>query len=191
MKNADGAERVAEDVEIVELFLARDERAIDATMRKYEKLLFSLSARITGSEEDAKECVNDVCLRLWNSIPPEKPASVRAYAARIARNLSIDRLKSENSQKRGGGLLLEELDESLPDAGAELPDEEPLGGLIDAFLRQISSDARRMFILRYYFGEDFSEIAKKLACSEGKVTSQLQRTRKKLKEYLEKEGVSV
>ena len=191
MSKADEAKRVPDDKEIVELFFARDERAIDATMRKYEKLLLSLSARITGSEEDAKECVNDVCLRLWNSIPPEKPNSVQAYAAKITRNLSIDRLKSETAEKRGGGVLLEELDESLPDTDSDLPEENTLGGLIDAFLRQVNSDARRMFILRYYFGRDFSEIAKSLACSEGKVTSQLQRTRKKLKEYLEKEGVSV
>ena len=180
-----------EDGEITELFFARNEQAIAETQRKYGKRLLSLSKGIVGSDEDAEECVNDAYLKLWNSIPPEKPENVGAYASGITRNLSIDLLRKNDAQKRGNGALLSELDETIPDTGGSEIGEIALGELIDRFLRLCGSDARRMFLLRYYFGMDFDAIAARLGCSSGKVTSQLQRTRKKLKEYLEKEGVSL
>ena len=67
-------------------------------------------------EEDAKECVNDVWLKVWNSIPPGKPKHLAGYLAKIARNLALDKYRQHNAAKRGGGHLeasLEELEECI------------------------------------------------------------------------------
>lgn len=61
------------------------------------------SRRILPREADAEECENDVYMAVWRAIPPERPASLRAFLGKITRNLALDRYEREHAQKRGGG----------------------------------------------------------------------------------------
>ena len=62
-----------EDERILALLWRRDERAVAALEDKYGAYCRSIALRILGSVEDAEETVNDVWLRVWNAIPPERP----------------------------------------------------------------------------------------------------------------------
>ena len=84
-----------EDTAIIGLYWARDEGAIAASEEKYGKLCRSLSRDILDSPEDAEECVNDTWRKAWDTMPPQRPGSLRAYLAKITRNLSIDRWRSQ------------------------------------------------------------------------------------------------
>ena len=68
---------------------------------------------------------------------------------------------------------------------------EEIGSLLTAFLRDQSEDNRQIFVRRYFAGESVAEVAKALGFSESKVKSSLLRTREKLRDVLEKEGVSI
>ena len=74
-----------EDSQIIELYWARDQRAIDETQGKYGAFLHQLAWNILRSHGDAEECVNDTYLRTWNAIPPARPTVFRAWLGRIAR----------------------------------------------------------------------------------------------------------
>ena len=111
-----------EDTAIVELYWARDQRAITASDEKYGGLCRGLSFNILASREDAEECVNDTWHRAWDTMPPQRPASLRAYLVRLVRNLSIDRWRARKSQKRGEGL--EALVLELEDGTAQTWNEE-------------------------------------------------------------------
>lgn len=76
-----------EDRQIIGLYWVRDQRAVDESRRKYGTFCTRLSENILSSREDAEECVSDTWLRAWDTIPPEKPESLRAYLGRIVRNL--------------------------------------------------------------------------------------------------------
>lgn len=90
-----------EDSSIVDLYLARDERAICETDGKYGKKLYSISHRITENGADAEECVSDTYLDAWNRIPPHEPrAYLFAFLARIVRAASIDLCRKNTRQKR-------------------------------------------------------------------------------------------
>lgn len=182
---------VLKDNEIVGLFLVRNERALAETSRKYGALFKSVAENILGNRSDAEECENDVYLRLWNAIPPARPQNLGAYGAKTARNLALDALAKRGAEKRGGSVIFEELDDSLPDRSGREADENELGALIDSFLRKLEKRERVTFVLRYFYGEPLEKIAEKTACRVPAVKSQLFRTRKKLKAFLEKEGVSV
>ena len=54
-----------EDSRIVELYWARDERAIAESDVKYGRLLRSVSYTCLGNREDAEECTNDTYLEAW------------------------------------------------------------------------------------------------------------------------------
>lgn len=105
-----------EDKEIIKLYFARNEDAIRLTSEKYGRLCHALSRNILGSEEDAKECVSDAYLAVWNRIPPEEPRSFSAFLTRIVRNISLDRFDYNTAACRNGNadVLLDEIDAFSP-----------------------------------------------------------------------------
>lgn len=180
------------DDEITGLFFARSEEAVKQTASKYGGLLTRIALNISGSTEDAEEVVNDVFKRLWDSIPPEFPDSLKAYACRIARNLAINRLEGEKAKKRGGEFvrISDEWLEMLP-SGGSFDEGIVLKDVFERFLDTLDAENRNIFVRRYWFAEPVKDIAFFYRISESKVKSSLFRSRKKMKEFLTKEGVSV
>ena len=181
------------DEEIVSLYWQRDERALAETERAYGTLCRGLAKRILKNAEDAEECVSDAYLRLWQRIPPERPDSLGSYLTRIVRNLCLDRLRHENAAKRGGRAVTVSLDELSSvtggsDAESGLMAEE-LGRAVGRFLRTQSETARAVFLRRYYFFDTRTEIARRYEISAAQVSVLLSRTRRRLRIYLQKEGL--
>ena len=179
-----------EDEKIVGLFLARNELALSAAEQKYGKLLISVSRRVLGSEEDAAECLNDALFALWSRIPPESPRDLRAYACKIIRNISFDRLKRSLAQKRSkdSEAQLDELEASLSDGSAQEEfDRAEFSILLDGFLRQLRPESRVVFLKRYFFLDSEPQIAADLGMSLSKVKSLLHRARSKFRETVYKE----
>ena len=65
----------SEDSRIVEMFFARDERAISAVSDKYGAALRRIAMNILGDDGLAEECENDAYLKAWNTIPPNDPST--------------------------------------------------------------------------------------------------------------------
>lgn len=187
-----------DDKQIIELYEARSEQAIEQTRLKYGAYLSTIARNILGSPQDSEESVQDACFKIWQAIPPAKPLCFRAFIGRIARNDALDKYAAKNSRKRGGGeyaLALDEMAECLSDDAAASPSEVlelgELTGVIDAFLGEQKSETRRIFVLRYWYFCSVSEIAERLGVSESKVKTSLSRTRSGLKEQLSKEGYAI
>ena len=181
-----------DDRSMIELYFARDERAIKETAAKYGKVCLRLAQNILGNAQDAEECVNDAYVGVWNAIPPTRPNDLCAFICRITRNLSLKRLRALTRQKcsRDAVVSLSELEEILPD-GAMDGREGEIAAAISAFLREQSEDVRGVFIRKYYFFDSVADIAKCFGFSQSKVKSMLYHTRNKLKEYLTKEGIEI
>lgn len=79
-------------------------------------------------------------------------------------------------------ILTEELSSCIP--MDENVDSEVLKETVNTFLYSLSERDRFVFVRRYYFFEDASEISAEYGVSEGHVRTILMRTRKKLKKYL-------
>lgn len=182
-----------DDNAIVELFLERDERAIAEAEAKYGARLRQIAGRLCGIES-AKECVNDALLAAWQSIPPNEPRDyLFNFLARIARGLAINRMKAERAGKRSAELveLTREMEACIP-AGAS-PDKvieaEELSRAVSRFLLARPKEQRVIFVRRYWYAESYPEIAARLGCGAGRVRTILYRLRRKLREYLESEGL--
>jgi RNA polymerase sigma-70 factor (ECF subfamily) len=179
-----------EDKRIVDLYWMRSESAISETDKKYGKYCRYIAERILESEEDAREVQNDTYLQVWNTVPPERPNSLRAYLGAICRNLSLNRYEASRAQKRGGevSLALDELSECIADREEQNDVNERLCELLDSFLATLPKRTRRVFLRRYWYASSISEIAKDYGMSENNVTVMLYRTRKALAQLLQKEG---
>lgn len=183
---------IATDSDIVNCFFERDENAIRMMQNKYGKMFLGIAKDILESVQDAEECLDDLFIRMWKSIPPERPDDLRAYSSKILRNIALDRIRRRNTQKRNHGELIEELTEAVPDTYSDnYADSKQISDAIDAFLRGIDAQARIIFVKRYWFSESLESISDEFGFSIPKVKSSLSRTRAKLRKHLEKEGISI
>ena len=178
--------------QLLQLLNSRDETALKLINTRYGALLLSLAQRILGSREDAEECLNDVLLEVWNTIPPAAPLSVSSYACMLIRRTAIDRVRKNTAEKRGGGeylASLDELSEVVSDEG-EL-DSAELRDALNEFLGNLPPSDRAIFMARYFGAESVTDIAARHKISKNAVTLRLSRIRGKLKIYLTKRGISV
>lgn len=176
------------DRKIIDLFFSRDEEALRLFEKQYKSLCLGLAYDITRDELTAEECLNDLYLRLWHSIPPEMPRSLKSFACRIIRNLALNRLEAEQRQKRNA--VIEELDECLCDETPDLESGE-ISRLIDSFLEGLPKLEALIFVRRYFYSDSVKGIAEKTGLGENKVSKILSKTRKELKKYLLKGGVAL
>ncbi len=176
---------------IVKLLLARAEQALTELAKKFGRGLHRLAKNITGSDEDAAECVNDTYLALWNAIPPAEPDPLSAYAYRTGRNIALKRHRGNRAEKRFEGyeLSLEELAGCVADRTAsDILDARLLGAAISRFLAEEPRDNRVLFLRRYWFGDSVRDAAKAAGLSENAAGVRLSRLRSRLKEFLLQEG---
>ncbi len=178
------------DEAILELYFARDERAIAETDARYGRVCMQVSMNILHSPPDSEECVNDTYLKTWNAVPPERPRSLCAYLCRIVRNLSLNRLRGLTAARRGRDMTvsLSELDECLPireDVADELP------RLLSDFLRSLDKRERLLFMGRYWYARPVKELAAEQGITPNAVSMSLHRTREKLRTYLAEGGYTV
>jgi len=182
-----------DDNAIIDLYFARDQQAIQATAQAYSAYCTSIARRILDDQGAAEECVNDAWLKCWQSIPPQRPRSLKSFAGRVVRNLALSALRSENAQKRGGGqvqLALDELSEVV--SGADTPegalDRQAFRAALDGFLASLPERNRNLFLRRYWYLDSVEALAKRFSMSRTQVTTTLHRLRQKLRVHLQQEG---
>ena len=182
-----------DDNKIIDLYFARDERAIKQTNAKYGKLLHHISYRILHSIPDSDECVNDTYMKAWTSIPPKRPSFFSAFLAKITRNLSINRYVQNKSRTKWLAMdtVFEEVAECIPDNTGEASDDLALRDAINGFLGSLSDTSRNIFVKRYFYMMSIKEISLDMEMSVSNVKVNLLRTRERLKAHLEKAGINI
>ena len=91
-----------EDKAIIDLYFERKEEALKATDQKYSAYLKKVISGILNRKEDIEECLNDTYMAVWNRIPPERPAVLRAFVAKIARYTAFNKYDYISAEKRLG-----------------------------------------------------------------------------------------
>ena len=180
------------DSQIIALLEQRDEQALTEIRTVYGKLCFRIAQQMLGSAEDAEECVSDMLLAVWNSIPPHQPEHLEAYLVTLLRRSAMDRLRRMYSQKRGGKQFvqaLDELSEILP--AADTVESEYSRRELTAALRKcldtLPARTQRIFLQRYLLAMPVRDIAADNAMTVSAVKVLLHRTRKQMCEMLREE----
>ena len=84
-----------EDSQIIDLYWARLEQAIQETDTKYGGYCRAIAHNILKSMEDSEECVSDTWLRAWNAMPHHSQSLARPLQSRA-------RGKTRRKQLPGG-----------------------------------------------------------------------------------------
>lgn len=181
-----------DDSRIIELYFARDERAIEETKASYGRLIYSVALAILDSRSDSEECENDTYIRTWESIPPTRPTYFSAFLSKVARNLALNRLRRESSRAPlGTELVYEELAEVLPDNVGDITEDIDLRDAINDFLSSLNKTKRQIFMKRYFYMRDIRTIAREMGVTVSGVKVTLHRVRIELRDFLESRGIVI
>lgn len=167
--------------------------AFEELVRRYEKRVYAVALRSSGSPEDAADIVQEVFLRAWRSIESFRGDSgFSTWLFRITMNMCVDFARHKHSQPQTQSIVDEEENErQVPDT-APTPEEHlenrELGRELAAALDEISEEHRRIVLLRDVSGMSYTEIADVLEISEGTVKSRLSRARIALRKVLLRRG---
>ncbi len=179
-----------DDKTLISLLWERSEEVLGQIREKYGAYCRYIAGQILGDPSDAEEVENDVLFKLWRTVPPARPESLRSYLGMLSRQLAIDKRRSDPKRRAAEAFeeSLEELAEVLPDGSEDaFVNEIALREALDRFLWDLSKKERRIFLLRYWYACSVREIAGACRLSEGSVKMRLKRTRAKLSVFLREE----
>lgn len=176
------------DEALIALYFNRSEEAVSATQEAYGPYCRAIAQGILKNEQDAEECLADVWLRVWNSLPPQRPDCLKGWLAAVTRNRAITLLRERARRPAEADAAALELAQALTHGPEEEFDARELGGAISAFLSGEPERSRGVFLRRYWYGDTVEQAARWAGWSVSKTKSALFRMRNRLRSYLEKEG---
>lgn len=179
---------ILKDFEIVALYHARDERAIEVSQKQYGRYCHTVSMNILRSQPDAEECVSDTWPAAWNTMPPKWPRNLCAYLGKLTRNISLNRLKALRRECRDTSLTVafEELEDCIP--APDDTDSAVICGWLDEYLGTLGQLDRQLFVGRYWYNHSVKELARHYGLTANAATKRITRVREGLRSFLTERG---
>lgn len=148
--------------------------------------LYRYVVRRTGDEQEAHDVVQETLLRAWRhpEVLERSEESVRAWLFTVARNLSVDHLRSaRRTRERATG--------HVPDREERDTTQAVLDSwLVADALVSLSAAHRAVVVGAYYGGRSVSELATELGIAPGTVKSRLHYGLRALRLALQEKGVT-
>ncbi len=168
-----------------------DHDAFRLLVERHGRSIFRLTYRMTGSEQDAEDLVQETFLRAYRNLDSfQERANFGTWVYRIAVNCSLDWLRKRRPN--------EELDENVePDQeGSEpvksIPNANPDRMILQMEIRQrvktaleeLSSLERAAFVLRHFEGMSIDEISEALSLRSSAAKHSIFRAVRKMRRAL-------
>lgn len=145
-----------------------DQEAANRVFQSLYQELHEMAARSSQGPLQSTSLVHEAWLRLAaaDTLDFQSRQHFFATAARIMRQISIDRFRREHAEKRGGAIEFAPLEEGIH-APAEAP-RLPLLALDQALksLEQVDAEAAQLVELRYFAGLPLDQVATVMGLSE-------------------------
>ena len=182
-----------DDNRIINLFFERSELAIVELARKYGLVCMKIAMNILSNAQDAEECLDDAYYAVWTTVPPKRPNPLSAYVYRIVRNISINRYKYRNAEKRRGtyDACVEELEYCLSSSERteDIVEEKEIVKCIEEFVEGLEPVNRMIFIRRFWYMDSYRDIADASRLREGTIRTRMVRIKSDLRLFLKERGM--
>jgi RNA polymerase sigma-70 factor (ECF subfamily) len=190
-----------EDVQVVTALVRRctagDAVAWEELVRMFQRRIYNLCYRFTGSADDAEDLTQDVFIKVYRSLESWEPAkgAFATWLTTMTRNLLVDHFRRSKLDRMSDSLDtsasededIRPISDQIADTGLT-PDEKVLGlekaQMVQAALQKLSPELRETVILRDLQDMDYKDIAQVLKVPEGTVKSRINRGRTELARLL-------
>lgn len=172
------------ELDLVRNSLAGDPEAFAALVKEYQKMVFALAFRMTGSSVDAEDLAQESFLRAFRQLDSFRGNSkFSTWLCQIVINLSLNWRARES---RRGEIHSKWAEDAFADSHGEFPDE--LSRRVQGALDKLPAKQRAAIVLTVYENHSHAEAAKVLNCTEATISWRVFAGRQKLKRLLK--GIS-
>lgn len=178
-----------EDGEILALYRAgHREEAFTAIVNTYSERLYWHVRTIVASHEDADDLMQDIFLKIWNSLPSFRGESrLYTWLWRIATNEALSHARRESlraHQSLDGQQAVPE-----PAQASEGIDGDRAATLLAAAINTLPPRQKAVFSMRYFDGMTYEDISRVMRTSVGALKASYHFAEKKVREYISRHGV--
>ncbi|HVZ42119.1 MAG TPA: RNA polymerase sigma factor [Candidatus Kapabacteria bacterium] len=154
------------------------ERAFKELYRRYASRIHAYCYKILSNKEEAEDVFQETFVKFYTSAQQEREmTNVAGYLFRIARNLSLNRIRDRSDLDTLEGIEIA----GTPDRSLE---NSELLSLIASAVELLDLEFREAFVLREYENMPYEEIADLLGISVSNAKSRVFRARQKIKKLL-------
>ena len=173
------------DAKALALLKKGDEEALEWFIDKYSAYVGTVVNNIlqgSMSHEDVEEVTSDVFVTLWQSAENLYPLNLKGYLSRVARSLSMQKLRDKASDLPLDDDILILDDDSEFDRLAKEDQDEMVRKAVYA----MPQPDKEIFLRFYYYCQSVSVIAKQMQMNPSTVKTKLKRGRERLRVILSK-----
>ena len=174
------------DQELLERFYKdRDNRYLGILLPRYTMLLFGVCMKYVKQEEEAKDCVQQIFMKIITELPKYRVEYFKSWIYTIARNHCLMKLRDQ--QGRPAALKEDMLAAWDEDRGSNphLEKEQQLGQM-GAALEELGSAQKLCVILFYLEKKSYQDIADTTGYTLMQVKSHIQNGKRNLKLLMER-----
>ncbi|MEN6310038.1 MAG: sigma-70 family RNA polymerase sigma factor [Acidobacteriota bacterium] len=178
-----------EDAVLIRKAQEGDVDAFESLVKEYQQMIYALCRRLTGAHQSADDLAQETFIKAYFALSRfDARWPFYPWLRRIAVNASLNYLKARRRERpfEDGAAERRAAGDSRP-AGERPEEKYERAEFEERFRRAVESlpgEQKSVFVLRFYEGLSYEEIAKALGVPHGTVMSRLNRARQKLKALL-------
>ena len=161
-----------------------DESAYSYLYDQYGAALYGFIIHLTQEQEMAKDILQEVFIKIFQKVDlyDSKKGSLYAWSIQIARNTTLDKLRSKQYQKSRRTFPLDEKNISGSQRNGVEPKLDHIG--MDKVLVSLEESQKKVIDLAYFHGFTQDEIAKEMGLPVGTVKTKVRNALIQLRKLL-------
>lgn len=166
-----------------------DQYAFTILFNHYQKDVFVHSRRLTPSEDDALEVVQDIFIKIWTGRKRLTTIdNFGAYLNRVVRNQVFDVLK-QLSQESESHVKLQKATTEIDDSTRQLLDYQDAIHILNEALTELAPQQKMAYKLCHQDGMKYEEAAKEMNISTETVRVHMKQALSKIRAHFRKHAV--
>lgn len=164
---------IAEE-ELVSLLKNRDQKGFNILYNNYSGALFGVINKIVQSDDDANDLLQDTFLKIWRNIDnyDSSKGSIFTWMMNIARNLSIDRVRSADFRDSSQNISMEQnIIYQVDSEHQTVMDVDSIG--LRKVVDNLKPEYRQLIELVYYQGYTQAEVSEEYGIPLGTVKTRI------------------
>jgi RNA polymerase sigma-70 factor (ECF subfamily) len=176
------------DRELVERLKRRETQAMAEVYDRFGRLVYSVIFAVVRDSGIAEDLLQETFLRIWNRVHAfdAEKGNLGPWLLAVARNRAIDHIRSAGARAAKNSFELEEREHPslYIDSEREILNLDQ-AKVVQAALKKLNENQRRVIELAYYEGLSQTEMAEKLGQPLGTIKTWVRSALKNLREDLE------
>ena len=158
--------------ELLPLLLKKDDRLFTLLYDNYSKSLYGIIFNLIKDKEEAEDVLQEVFVKIWKNIDTYNTSKGRLYTwmLNIARNSSIDKLRSKNFNNNQKNLSTDNFVHILDDNSKTINKIDAIG--IKEFIKKLKPKCIQLIDLLFFKGYTQQEASDELEIPLGTVKTQ-------------------